>query len=591
MSTPPLSPSQPGTPSRPLTLLAGALVLAAVFSFAFTPLRASQDEWWHLKAGQWIVEHRALPVNDIFTYAGEQMRWYNHEWLSQVIFYLAWLVGAGESTGAGAEVGGVQALVTFKAVVVTATFFLLAWLARVRCGSWPVALLVALLAADISRRTIYPRPPIFSYFLMTAFLAVFTLWKMGRLKTRWLWLLVPATVVWGNLHGMVLLAIVVTGAFAAGEAMEAAVARKTDRFPIHIRHFVLLSLLTAAVIVAAMAQPSGWHLFFLGRNFTADPILQRVIGEMLPPPPLLTAGTWWNPATWSYAGPLTLTFWISIPLLLGLLLGSRFRLPYAADYLLTGFFLYQAVNHWRLLPLYAIAAAGPLAWLLARALQRLPGRATAALSQYAVLLLACVLAVWFIFGVKEPVSFFRRNVELVRGNVMDLGAYPRPMMDFILRARLPDRMISEINYIGYPIWRLSPERHKVFTDNRFDLFGSRFYVPERVVFLGAERGDLFMGRPVSQGWQEILDQYGVNFIVTARGNDHLIAKLRRSDLWKPIYYYIPPGADPVSGGYSIWLRNRPEHEEIFRRAETIFAEMHGGAPPPAEFERMVEERR
>src|SRR5690606_29022286 len=117
---------------RFLTALAAFLVLATAFSFAFTPLRTSQDEWWHLKAGRWIVEHRALPTHDIFTYAGADFRWYNHEWLSQVIFYLVYALGAGGDPGPLGEVGGVTALVAFKALIVTLTFALLAWLARLR---------------------------------------------------------------------------------------------------------------------------------------------------------------------------------------------------------------------------------------------------------------------------------------------------------------------------------------------------------------------------------------------------------------------------------------------------------------------------
>ena len=72
---------------RALTGLVLLLVLGVAFSFAFTPLRSSQDEWWHLKAGKWIVENGRLPRNDIFTYTGENMRWHNHEWLAQVLFY------------------------------------------------------------------------------------------------------------------------------------------------------------------------------------------------------------------------------------------------------------------------------------------------------------------------------------------------------------------------------------------------------------------------------------------------------------------------------------------------------------------------
>ena len=61
---------------------------------------------------------------------------------------------------------------------------LLALLARMRSGAWAPALLAALLAAEISRRTIYPRPPIFSYLFFTLFLLALSAWKMRLVRGR-----------------------------------------------------------------------------------------------------------------------------------------------------------------------------------------------------------------------------------------------------------------------------------------------------------------------------------------------------------------------------------------------------------------------
>ena len=33
-------------------------VLLTAFSYAFVPLRESQDEWWHLKTGKWMLENK-----------------------------------------------------------------------------------------------------------------------------------------------------------------------------------------------------------------------------------------------------------------------------------------------------------------------------------------------------------------------------------------------------------------------------------------------------------------------------------------------------------------------------------------------------
>src|SRR5690606_4269411 len=131
--------------------------------------------------------------------------------------------------------------------------------------------------------------------------------------------------------------------------------------------------LTFAVAIACMAQPSGYHLFFLGRNFTADPLLQQIILEMKPSPGPFAMihpdQPWWELSNWAVRPPGFWTPWVALFAIAGLFAWNRFRLPYAADYLLLGFFTYQGVMHWRLLPLFAIAAAGPVASLIAARLR------------------------------------------------------------------------------------------------------------------------------------------------------------------------------------------------------------------------------
>ncbi|MBX7244111.1 MAG: hypothetical protein K1X53_01355 [Candidatus Sumerlaeaceae bacterium] len=560
------------------------VVLGTAFSFAFTPLRTSQDEWWHLKTGKWILENGRLPKYDIFTYTGENIPWHNHEWLSEILFYklFAW--------GEERVIGGVRALILFKSLIFAATIALTILLARLRSGAWVAALLVGLLATDISRRTIYPRPPILSYLLLAAFLILLYLWKMGRLRGRWLWVFVPATILWANLHGMVLLATVVCGGFAAGEFLENL---RPWRQPenrsmrtLFSPAFLLLAGLTVAVLLCTMANPSGYEIFFLGGKFKDDPILKRVIAEMLPPPFLIGRAELPGGATTWYWNPLHTTFWVVAAGFVFLFAANRFRFPFGADYVLSAFFLYQAVMHVRLLPLFAVVCAGPLAWQAVEFARRFKPQAMRRLA-VASTAATLILAATFVFAVGEPPpqTFFRRNMQLWRGEDRDPVSYPEPLMKFIIRTRFPDRMFSQINYCGYMMWWLSPEHHKLFTDNRFDIFGSQFQVPEATVVAGITKEE----SRFNEGWDEILDKNGVNFIVISRGAP-LNDKLRQGSAWKLVYYYYAPGATEESG-FNIWLRNDPRFADVARRALDNFRAESPGQPLPEEFDRMVQENK
>ncbi|PKO18798.1 hypothetical protein CVU37_05315 [candidate division BRC1 bacterium HGW-BRC1-1] len=565
-----------GLRARLPALAALLLVSVVAFSFGFVPLRASHDEWWHLKTGQWILDHHRLPLNDIFTYTGENIRWHNHEWLSQILFYKIYEWGDRHA------IGDLRAMLTFRAFVVALTFALVAVAARIASRSWGVAALVGVVMADISRRAISPRPPILSYLLFAAFLIVLMQWKRGRLRGRWLWALPVVSVLWANLHGMVLLGIAATGAYAGGEVLEWLAARvdvwwrnrrsaassPAAAFP--WRPVSLLSGVTLACIAAATINPAGAALFTLSRKFMTDPVLQRTIAEMLPTPGLILRFT--DAAgiqQWMFS-PISVSFWATVALLAVLFLVNRGRLRCGADYILTGFFLNQAVMHWRLLPLFGIAAAGSFAYLIHASLLR-AGLWRRPRMGVAIFAVASTLGAVYVFAVGEPPpqTFARRNADLWRGKTHEPSDYPAPMMQFIVDTQLPDRMFSESNYCGYAIWRLSPEYHKLFTDNRFDVFGSKFFRLETAVLNALPAGVEFIdGERLEMSWSEILDHYGVNFIMVSR-EQKLNQALRDSRAWRLIYYFAQPD-DPPTSGFNIWLRNDPAFAAVVERARRNF---------------------
>ena len=70
-----------------LKILVILLLVWVVFAFSFTPIRTSNDVWWHLKTGKYIIDHNLkIPKHDIFTFTGENTIWINHEWLSEITF-------------------------------------------------------------------------------------------------------------------------------------------------------------------------------------------------------------------------------------------------------------------------------------------------------------------------------------------------------------------------------------------------------------------------------------------------------------------------------------------------------------------------
>ena len=75
------------------------------------------DLWWHIKTGEWIWQHHAVPTTDPFSYTFAGHPWIAKEWLSQVIYFVASSIGGwGGVLALGAIALGLAAAALYMAV-------------------------------------------------------------------------------------------------------------------------------------------------------------------------------------------------------------------------------------------------------------------------------------------------------------------------------------------------------------------------------------------------------------------------------------------------------------------------------------------
>ncbi|HKT79061.1 MAG TPA: hypothetical protein VJP86_02490 [Vicinamibacterales bacterium] len=205
--------------------------MAAVLFFialAFTAclMPAQNDTWWHLRAGQVIVETRSIPLHDTFSHTVNGGYWPDHEWLSQVIFYVVY------------RAGGMPLLTAFAAAIVTLSWMMV-WSLIPGRSLVRIGLSVLALGATAGEWSI--RPQIFTLL----FLAV-----TARCLVRRRHALLPLVfLIWANLHGGVTLGVVFLG---AATLVEIAAAGAIVTKP--LIQMVIATLLT-------MATPLGWSLW------------------------------------------------------------------------------------------------------------------------------------------------------------------------------------------------------------------------------------------------------------------------------------------------------------------------------------------
>src|ERR1044072_5921205 len=92
----------------PIGLLSMVFVLAVRQSVSIDP-----DLWWHLKAGQQMIDTRSVPHTDDYSFTKQGSEWVAHEWLSEVLMAVIY------------RFSGLVGLVTIFSLIIVIAFWLM----------------------------------------------------------------------------------------------------------------------------------------------------------------------------------------------------------------------------------------------------------------------------------------------------------------------------------------------------------------------------------------------------------------------------------------------------------------------------------
>ena len=485
--------------------LMALILFVAVFAMA-ARAPADTDTWWHLQAGRVTLENGRILQTDVFSHTRQGQRWVNHSWLSQVILYL--LFHGFRYFGLG----------LFQTLLVTLTF---ACVYAQMEGDVFTRAFIVVLAAATSAVVWIARPQLLSLLLTAVLCYLLHLYK--RRGVNRLWLIPPLFALWVNLHAGYALGFIVLVGFVAGEALNNLLAwisppegetGDEPRDPIvSWRGIGLVVLVSLISVLCLVLNPNTTRMWVYYLDTVRIGVLQDFIQEWRSPDfhPLYT-----HPFIWLLLATLAAV---------GL---SRRRID-GSDLALVAGFAYASLLAGRNMGPFALVAAPVLSrhthtilqrWgraARARGWLRPPRRASrppsAGMAVVNWLLLALVIAA---AGVKAYLPLRTEfNLENERRTL------PVEAIEWIQEERPQGPMFNSYNWGGYLIWRLWPD-YLVFVDGRTDLFGDE---------LLSQYLEVQFARP---GFQEVLDEYGVNFVLTeAQGfTDNFLAL---DDSWTRAY--------------------------------------------------------
>lgn len=231
-----LAPPVPRAKVPTATLLATAGLVFALMAASGSLVLGDPDSMWHTTIGEWILTNRAFPTVDLWSHTAAGQPWIAKEWLSQVVFALAF------------RFAGWAGVVALTAAVATAAVLVLAREAFARLPAL-VAPLVLAVVYMLMAGQLLARPHALAW-LPTV------LWTLGLLDAaeearapRPALLLVM--VVWANLHASWLFGLGVVPIVALEALMRADPA---DRHALAVRW----GLFGLAAALATLVHPYGW---------------------------------------------------------------------------------------------------------------------------------------------------------------------------------------------------------------------------------------------------------------------------------------------------------------------------------------------
>jgi hypothetical protein len=499
------------------------ILMALVYVFAVRPV-TDPDFWWHLRAGRFIVETRSIPHTDIFSSTFFGREWVAHEWLSEALMYVTHVAF------------GYAGLVAGFGLVISTGMWLAYRRAGRRVGHPYIAGFALLLGGLCASPTWGVRPQMFSFLFASVFIAMLDDHARGENRGR-VWLLVPLTLVWVNMHagfalGLALIVLTVAGlvldALLSGEGtvsdgeviktVKDEVEAKTVRDKVvavwnragvvwvRVRTLVFVF---AACVVAVVLNPAGVRLYLYPFETLTSQAMMKYITEWFSPD--------FHQAMFQpFAAMLFLTFG-------AMALSKKSVRP--GELLMLVATGYMALRSGRNVPFFALVATPLLAehawawltrrswgaWLLKPEKREAGGR------------VALKVALNLVLFVGAPLLLCVLRVQLITARQTEDEArnFPVAAIEFMREHRPPQPIYNEYGWGGYMIWNLYPD-YRVYIDGRADVYGDA-YLEE---FLKTHAG--------TREWRAPLERVGVRTVVVDPDTP-LASLLRQESGWRNVF--------------------------------------------------------
>jgi hypothetical protein len=384
-------------------------------------LLVDSDIFWQIEVGRWIIDHRAVPTADVYSFTRLGAPWRSTSWLAQVLYAAAFAQN------------GWAGVVILSALAIAAAFALFAQF-LLRHVSVALVTIMTMLALLLSMPHLLARPHALALPLMVIWFGLLVQ-AADRRAAPSFWLL-PVLALWANLHGGFVFGLLLIAPLALDAVWNVA---PGQRLPLGLRW----SGFAFGALLACGCTPYGF-----------DALLAS--GRVLGLGEVLTILSEWQPADFSKFG----AFEACLLALIGVALGRGLTLSPPRILLVLGL-THMALSHVRSVEAFAMLL--PLA--LAQPWARQFGRDRSATARELRPPLAAVVAsVLLITAASWSATTYLRYAPVRTQVPVEAVA--------VLQQRHAERVFNGYEFGGYLIAAgVAP-----FIDGRAELYGEEFVV-------------------------------------------------------------------------------------------------------------------
>jgi hypothetical protein len=255
-----------------LFVLAALLVLVGAVSFRLKFSVLDLDVWWHLKVGDWIVQHTAFPHTGILSRSAANRPWAAYSWGYEVTLsrFYAWF--------------GLIGIALYGTVLTLMVAFSIYWMVRRLSGSFWIACLLSVVCCYAFLFLLMPRPVFFSIALLCVTLTLL-LEAQRNGDIRNLYWLPLIFLLWANLHIQFIYGLAVWGLFVAVNLAQR-VAQRIGFAPGYLAEAKLpagpLTALFGASLFATLIGPYSYHLYGVIFAYSRSQLIYSMITELQP---------------------------------------------------------------------------------------------------------------------------------------------------------------------------------------------------------------------------------------------------------------------------------------------------------------------